>query len=1183
MRIKQLKLTGFKSFVEPAELRIESGLTGIVGPNGCGKSNLLEAIRWVMGEGSAKSLRGAGMDDVIFAGTASRPSRNFAEVTIRADRDPADIRPGFSANDDDPELEVTRRIERGAGSAYRANGRDVRAKDIALIFADAATGAHSPALVSQGRIGSIIAAKPQERRQMLEEAAGISGLHVRRKDAEQKLRAAETNLTRLAALLADMDARAGQLRRQAKQAERYRRLTTEITQAEARLIFIRWKEAKTAADAAKAEAQAASQSVDAAAIMQRALSDKQQEGIAKLAGARSAAMMTRDAANDLSNKNIQLCAERDRIMQRHADLNAQAARMADDGAREGKLTHDAADALKRLQDENLRLTADIKVTEDERPALIRSAENAERQSRESEVILAKAMAEQARADAEQRVADAALSGALSRLERAQRDTSRLAGEAATLGNESELQIAKHSAAQIVTSLQSRIAELGIAVTDAESAREKLTLQRDAAQSTLASAKAEYAALQAEHSALERAVVSALGQLGADKAIDHVKVTPGYERAFAAALGDDVNAAIGGDTGRRWISNNALNSILRHPELVSPAVTDVPGSISPNQAEGEDDKWMLKQVQHDGVSRLNTHVEAPVELALRLSMTLVAETDEGQPLEPGQRLVTLDGKLRRWDGYAAEDDGAATAQQLIRANRLSELAEMIPTAQRTVNGGEDIVQALLDQIAAAQDVYRGRSAQVQSAENDLRLALREADKADDAVTRLQAASAALSARKMVAEQEASEAQTEVAVAQTTWAALPKSDHHAALVAKLSAEGEAVRRNLVQAQADLSTLDQRLGQQRERRAVTAAEIRSWQERAGEAARRIAEMNARAAEIAAELDALAGRPDTLAAEITAVATSRRGIAEKLTALQSAEQASEAALKAYEAQLAIAAEALSSARELRAGAQARAENQELRRVEMGRVSGERFECPPPVLPEKLGFDAADIGVAAEESARLDRLQMDRERIGPVNLIAADELTELETEQEKGQAESAELTEAINRLRGSIGSLNREGRQRLRAAFEAVDGHFRRLFTTLFNGGQAHLELIDSDDPLEAGLEIMAQPPGKKLASLTLLSGGEQALTAVALIFGLFLTNPAPICVLDEVDAPLDDANIERFCDLLDVMQRETDTRYLIVTHNAVTMSRMHRLFGVTMVEQGVSRLVSVDLGGAEELLAAE
>jgi chromosome segregation protein len=224
-----------------------------------------------------------------------------------------------------------------------------------------------------------------------------------------------------------------------------------------------------------------------------------------------------------------------------------------------------------------------------------------------------------------------------------------------------------------------------------------------------------------------------------------------------------------------------------------------------------------------------------------------------------------------------------------------------------------------------------------------------------------------------------------------------------------------------------------------------------------------------------------------------------------------------------------------------------------------------------------------ADESALLERLTAERERIGPVNLVAADELAKLEAEQGTSAAEQAELAEAVHRLRGSIGNLNREGRERLRAAFTEVDTHFRRLFTRLFEGGQAHLALIDSDDPLEAGLEIFAQPPGKRLQSLTLLSGGEQALTAIALIFALFLTNPAPICVLDEVDAPLDDANIDRFCDLLDAMVLETQTRYLIVTHNAVTMSRMHRLFGVTMVERGVSRLVSVDLGGAEELLAAE
>ena len=299
--------------------------------------------------------------------------------------------------------------------------------------------------------------------------------------------------------------------------------------------------------------------------------------------------------------------------------------------------------------------------------------------------------------------------------------------------------------------------------------------------------------------------------------------------------------------------------------------------------------------------------------------------------------------------------------------------------------------------------------------------------------------------------------------------------------------------------------------------------------------------------------------------------------------ETAADAALRSADDVVRIAGEALAEAREARAGAVARAENQEQRRVEMGRLSGERFECPPPVLPERLGFASADVGTPAVEASTHEKLTIDRERIGPVNLVAEAELAELDATRLANAAEREELGLAVNRLRGSIGNLNREGRQRLLAAFEAVNGHFQRLFTTLFGGGQAHLALIDSDDPLEAGLEIMAQPPGKRLQSLTLLSGGEQALTAVALIFGLFLTNPAPICVLDEVDAPLDDANIERFCGLLERMTEETDTRYLIVTHNAVTMSRMHRLFGVTMIERGVSRLVSVDLGGAETLLAAE
>ena len=1137
MRIKKLKLVGFKSFVEPAELRIESGLTGIVGPNGCGKSNLLEAIRWVMGESSAKSMRGAGMEDVIFAGTASRPPRDFAEVTILAERsdDSAD-------SDSDDELEVTRRIERGAGSAYRSNGRDVRAKDVALIFADAATGAHSPALVSQGRIGAIISAKPQERRQMLEEAAGISGLHVRRKDAEQKLRAAESNLARLATILADMDARAGQLRRQAKQAERYRTLTKDILQAEARLIFVRWREAKAAADTARAEANTAANAVEEAALAQRVLSEKQQEAVRQLADARALAMAARDAASELSNKLVQLTGEHERIIQRQSDLAAQAARMAEDGAREGRLTHDAADVLARLQAESGKLADQIKAQEEERPALLRTAENAERQARESEIALANASAEQARADAELRVADAALAAATTRVGRAQQACARIASERDALGDEAEYAASKSQADADVQTLQTQLQADSHAQDVAEAQRAELTSARDAAQVAIASAKAELAALLTEQSALQRSLTKSQG----NKAIDRISVKPGYEHALAAALGEDADASIGGETGRRWLGGAAALGKVADTALIH-------------------------------------FVDAPPELAARLSMVRVVESDDGQALVPGERLVTLAGRLRRWDGFATDGDGATIAEQLVRANRLAELDMRIAPAQAVLDEQAQSLLQMTDKIAAAQDAVRAAAAARVAKEGQLRQALRAVDQAEDALARLKSAKAALGDRMAAAAQDVAEAQAERTAAETARHALPDGSHHADRVQNLAVAHDATRDLLARNQADLSALEQRIAQSRERRAVAMAEIRGWQERAGEAERRIAEMNTRSADIATEQADNAGRPEILAREIAIMQAEKAQFAEKLAGLQSAETANETTLRALESEYAAAAEQLSVARETRAGAEARAENQEQRRVEMGRISGERFECPPPVLPEKLGFDEDAMDDAGVESSRLDRLQNERERIGPVNLIAADELAELEMQQGSGLAESQELTLAINRLRGSIGSLNREGRARLLTAFEAVDGHFRRLFSTLFNGGQAHLALIDSDDPLEAGLEIFAQPPGKKLQSLTLLSGGEQALTAVALIFGLFLTNPAPICVLDEVDAPLDDANIERFCDLLDAMTQETETRYLIVTHNAVTMSRMHRLFGVTMVEQGISRLVSVDLGGAEQLLAAE
>jgi chromosome segregation protein len=1145
VQIKKLRLSGFKSFVDPTELRIEKGLTGVVGPNGCGKSNLLEAIRWVMGENSAKSMRGGGMEDVIFAGTQDRPERQFAEVALTAERETNDVS-SLHAGDNDSELEIVRRIERGAGSAYRANGTDVRAKDIALIFADAATGAHSPALVSQGKISNIISSKPEARREMLEEAAGISGLHVRRKDAEQKLRAAEKNLARLDDILGDMEQRAANLRRQAKQAERYRKLSGEITLAEGRLIYARWKEAAAASDAAKAEAEAAEAKVAAAQNEQQAAVSAQNESAKALGVLRAEVQRTREQASESSHRLLTLTNERDNLKSRLLDLQAQAQRIHEDNAREDQLTRDAMEALARLEQDEKRLSTELNNLTKERPELERGAERAERAASEAEVELANAVAEEARIQAEIKVANAAVDAAQTRHDRLSVELGRLNAERAEMGDEGELQISLAEAVAAREAAQKAADSSIVRIASLEEQRIEATAARDAAQSSLATLKAELAGLKSEHDALDRELSKAEST---NKAIDQVKPAPGYERALAAALGDDLLASIGEDGDRFWGGGDM--------------------TISGKKPAGTES--LLDQVQ------------APAELHNRLSQIFVADSDNGQMLAVGQRLVTKAGALRRWDGFVARDDGNASAERLVRANRLRELQQLLVPAGDKVSVAEAALVERRETISAIETQLGDARTARRDAEEGLRRALREADQAEEALAWLQKRTTSLAEREAALKTENAAALAELEAAQKERASQPDGAAQENARSILQDQRDAARQQVMTAQAALSGIDQKLAQVKEQKAVASAQIRSWQDRSGEAEARMAEMAKRAKLIETEVENLADRPRVIEVEVARLTEQQGALDAKVVEKDTALQAAELAQRDHEDRLNQASEMLSQARELRAGAKARAENQDLRRMEMGRISAEKFECPAVVLPKKLEFDDDSVGDASQESAELERLTLSRERIGPVNLVAADELAELEGEWAISTKESQDLNEAIHQLRGSIGSLNREGRQRLLAAFEEVDQHFQRLFATLFNGGKAHLEMINSDDPLEAGLEIMAQPPGKKLTSLTLLSGGEQALTAVALIFGLFLTNPAPICVLDEVDAPLDDANIERFCDLLDKMVAETNTRYLIVTHNAVTMSRMHRLFGVTMIERGISQLVSVDLNAAEELLAAE
>ncbi|MEO5641285.1 MAG: chromosome segregation protein, partial [Sphingomicrobium sp.] len=551
--------------------------------------------------------------------------------------------------------------------------------------------------------------------------------------------------------------------------------------------------------------------------------------------------------------------------------------------------------------------------------------------------------------------------------------------------------------------------------------------------------------------------------------------------------------------------------------------------------------------------------------------------------PGQRLVTRDGKLRRWDGFVAIGGGAAAAERLVRANRLAALDADLPALRTSVDKNRtdrDSAAAALETHRTAAEHSRAAAA---AAERDARDAIRAADLATAALDRLDAQRVALAERQTDLTPTLAAAAEAVSAAKESLAALPDAANLGTDIDSARAAANRAGETVADKRAEAASRARETAAARQRLATAAREASDWRGRAAAARTRLTETAERARAFIDEQAELAPQPDALAAEVTALET-RSDASETAThAATAAEREAEDAVAAIAKALAEASESFADARERRAGAVARAENQELRRREYSAISGERFECPPPLLPERLGFDAATLAHPDEESAALDRFTAERERLGPVNLVAESELAEIEAALTTGAAERDELQEAIHRLRGSIGSLNREGRTRLLEAFTKVDAHFSSLFKTLFDGGQAHLELVESDDPLEAGLEIMAQPPGKRLTALTLLSGGEQALTAIALIFALFLTNPAPICVLDEVDAPLDDANVERFCDLLDRMTKETDTRYLIVTHNAVTMSRMHRLYGVTMIEQGISRLVSVDLRAAETLLAAE
>ncbi len=814
MKFKKLDITGFKSFSDKTTFLIEEGLTGVVGPNGCGKSNIVESLRWCMGENSAKSMRGSGMEDVIFSGTSNRPSKNISEVTLLLDNHNKEGPPQFK---DFEEVSVRRKIEKDKGSKYYINDKEVRARDVQTLFADLSTGAHSPSLISQGKIGQLVTAKPIERKSILEEAAGISGIHARRQEAETRLNAAENNLKRADELKRQQQKQLDNLKKQAEEATRYKEISKEIKKAEAGLYYLKLREIEQ---------------------------DKKQiqEKLGELEDDISAVNIDFNHNNSLlDEENKKLSPLRDKKMESAASLqklNLDMTNLEEEESRVKSLQEKLEKSIKTIESD----------LERERSISLDADLNEKRISKEKE----------------------------------------------------ELLNTENSLLQVETN----------------SSRE------------LRESKGQLDTLQSQ----------------LDTMLDQIEKDIDEDKKLSKERFQDLR------------------------KLVK--------SITSSQEDYAEKFGKDKSIQSDSIKRK-------------------------------ERIKNIDIELENWRNLKSNSEKMISELTDRKNKLLAEINENQKNPER---------------------IATSKGQNLQNLENTKR------------------------------------------------------------------RNEEIENELIKAEKKYNLINQNI-----------KEIQS----------KLSDLKENKARNEATIEGIENRKKDL-------------------------------LYSVKSELNIDNE-----------------NSILSQSDLNNVSPESL----PSLDDQF--------------QKTEKIKKQRESLGSVNLRADEETKKYETEIKKMEDDRADLYSAIVKLKSSIEELNQKGRERLLEAFTKVNRKFNEVYTKLFNGGSAKIELVDSDDPLEAGLEMFVSPPGKRLQSITLLSGGEQALTALSLVFAVFLVNPSPICVLDEVDAPLDDANVTRFCALLDELTKITKTKFIIITHHALTMSRMHRLFGVTMAEQGVSQLVSVDLQKAEELVA--
>jgi len=1139
MKFKSIRISGFKSFLESTEIPIDNGLTGIVGPNGCGKSNIVEAMKWVMGENSARQMRGDGMDDIIFSGTNERPARNFAEVSIKLDNTEKKAPSNFNHFD---EIEISRKIEREKGSVYRVNGKQVRSRDIQLIFADNGTGARSSGIVSQGRISQIIDSSPENRRVILEEAANIKGLHSRRHEAELKLNGATDNLSRLLDIEQTYNEQLVELEKQARKAARYRSVGERLRKAESTLFIKLLHSSETELKNFKKEFEIATDDVNKAQLDVSKSTKSKLAAFDKIPELKKIEAEKAAFLQSLNINKIRLEEEKSSANKTLDNISNQISQIEIDIEREEEIKEDSKKTLLNLVDEEKKLITESKAFEGKIDQAISLVKELKKKSDE---------------------ADQDLSSINSKIYSINSNNENIEKRITDLKEKikkSEFQIPQFN----ILEEQKSFKENKVKIIEGK----KLLEEKN---KLLLTKKNEYEAIKNILNDLNKA-----------------KTEADYKVNITKAELNSLSSLLGHDTSNKETLENSIDSFASLEKSIGSILGEtLLAPVLSNLDTPKNTPFWRKNLRGvietklpDGVKPIIKNIKNNSILDLALLGVGVVDNEEiafklQNKLSFGQALTTVEGGLWRWDGFVQPPEVQNSySERLQKIAKLRSLEKKFPdlenkqkNIQNNINKNETYINVIEKNILEL--------------ENEIYDLIEEKNNLNLLNTKIESK---ISSSTILIKEH----QNIIDLSNKELNSLNKELINSSNLPLLLTEELKIRNIADQCRnslTDAMAAEQQVRNHESFQSRNLLQIKNqktnWVKREDEAIARLLTLQNRQKNLSEEKQKLMNLPDNfkkreneLNLEINKALLVRNKAADNLVEAETNLNELEKLEKLSEQKLSLLREEMIKIEAKLNLSKAQVKNIEDRVWEKLRIKNDQLY----EIANLDKNDEIDISIDALEKT-VQRLINERDSIGAVNLRAEEEMNEMRDKIKTMSDERIDLEQAIDKLKTGIFELNKEGRQRLKESFEEVNKNFKNLFQKLFGGGSAELKLVGNEDPLLAGLEVLASPPGKKMQLLSLLSGGEQALTAISLIFSVFLCNPAPICILDEVDAPLDDSNVGRFCNLLEKIVEETDTYFMVVTHHRLTMAKMDRLFGVTMEQKGISRLVAVNLEQANRI----